>query len=98
MEYDIEIKLTKLVKNQGLAKLLTNSNCQALGLNVVFNEVSEREKTQHEKEKEKIFQKYADSVWYSDIVYFSFVSTISTRFRQREIHVLKVKSYEILYF
>ena len=27
MEYDVEIKPTKLVKGQGLAKLLTKSNC-----------------------------------------------------------------------
>ena len=35
MEYDVEITLstpTKLVKGQGLAKLLAESNCQALGL------------------------------------------------------------------
>ena len=41
MEYDVEIKPTKLVKGQGLAKLLTYSNCQELGLNVVFNELPE---------------------------------------------------------
>ena len=27
MEYDVDIKPTKLVKGQGLAKLLTESNC-----------------------------------------------------------------------
>ena len=70
MGYDIEIKPTKLVKGQGLAKLLTDSNCQALGLNVVFNELPEEEKSQHEREKEQIFQKYVDSAWYGDIVYF----------------------------
>ena len=37
MEYDVEIKPTKLAKGQGLAKLLTESNCQALGLNDMFN-------------------------------------------------------------
>ena len=51
MEYDIEINPTKLVKGQGLAKLLTYSNCQELGLNVVFNEVFKAEKYQHQKEK-----------------------------------------------
>ena len=70
MEYGIKIQPTKLVKGQGLAMLLTDSNCQALGLNVVFNEVSEGEKYQLEKEKEQFFQKYADSTWYSDIIYF----------------------------
>ena len=43
MEYDIEIKPTKMVKGHGLAKLLTKSNFQALGLNVISNEVFEEE-------------------------------------------------------
>ena len=56
------------MKGQGLAKLLTESNCQALGLNVVSNEVFEEEESQHEKEREQILQKYEDSDWYVDIV------------------------------
>ena len=35
MEYDVDIKHTKLVKGQGLAKLLADSNCQALGLHLM---------------------------------------------------------------
>ena len=38
MEYDVEISPTKLVKGQGLAKLLAESNCQALGLHVMAEE------------------------------------------------------------
>ena len=33
LEYDIEIKPTKLVKGQGLAKLMAQSNHEALGIN-----------------------------------------------------------------
>ena len=33
LEYDIEIKPTKLVKGKGLAKLMAQSNCEALGVN-----------------------------------------------------------------
>ena len=32
-EFDLEVKSTKLVKGQGLAKLLTESNFRVLGLN-----------------------------------------------------------------
>ena len=32
-EFDLELKLTKLVKGRGLAKLLTESNFRALGIN-----------------------------------------------------------------
>ena len=33
LEYDVDIKPTKLIKGQGLAKLLAESNHQALGMN-----------------------------------------------------------------
>ena len=35
MEYDVEIRPTKLVKGQGLEKLLADSNCEALGLHLM---------------------------------------------------------------
>ena len=35
MEYDVEIRPTKFIKGQGLAKLLVDSNCQYLGLHLV---------------------------------------------------------------
>ena len=34
LEYDIEIKPTKLVKGKGLAKLMAQSNCEVLGVNL----------------------------------------------------------------
>ena len=37
LEYDIEIKPKQLVKGQGLAKLLNDSNCKELGLSLVLN-------------------------------------------------------------
>ena len=38
MEYDIEIKLTKLVKGQVLAKIIADSNCKPMGLNSICNQ------------------------------------------------------------
>eukprot|EP00253_Pinus_taeda_P030308 PITA_30308 len=38
LEYDIEIKPTKLIKGQGLAKLMTETNFQALDINELDNE------------------------------------------------------------
>ena len=35
LEFDLEIKSTKLVKGQGLAKLLAESNCKVLGVNFI---------------------------------------------------------------
>jgi hypothetical protein len=33
LEYDLEIKPTKLIKGHGLAKLMVQSNCNFLGIN-----------------------------------------------------------------
>eukprot|EP00253_Pinus_taeda_P024129 PITA_24129 len=38
LEYDIEIKPTKLIKGQGLSKLMTETNFQALDINQLDNE------------------------------------------------------------
>ena len=42
LEYDIDIKPTKLVKGQGLAKLMTQSNldCRDINLNAEILEIS----------------------------------------------------------
>ena len=37
LEYDLEVKPTKLVKCQGLAKLMTDANCESLQLNFMSN-------------------------------------------------------------
>jgi len=36
LEYDLTIKTTKLVKGQGLAKLLAESNCKVLSINSIL--------------------------------------------------------------
>jgi len=33
LEYDLEIKPTKLIKVQGLARLMAQTNCELLGIN-----------------------------------------------------------------
>jgi hypothetical protein len=46
LEFDLEIKPTKLIKGQGLAKLLAESNCKALGISFI-NACSENRKLSH---------------------------------------------------
>ena len=38
LEYGIEINPTKLVKGQGLAKMMTNSNCESLQINFLSHQ------------------------------------------------------------
>jgi hypothetical protein len=64
IEFDLEIKPTKLVKGQGLAKLLAESNCRALGINFI-NEQDESSK----RSSQNVFP-LAACTWYKDILYF----------------------------
>eukprot|EP00253_Pinus_taeda_P006586 PITA_06586 len=66
LEYDIEIKPTKLVKGQGLAKLLTQSNldCIDINLSTEISEISE-----NEEELAQINEKFLISDWYKDIAF-----------------------------
>ena len=60
-EYELEIRPTKLIKGQGLAKLLTQGNEEALGI-VCQNELSA-----------PVFPpklQCLDHHWYSDIIFF----------------------------
>jgi len=61
LEYDIEIKPTKLIKGQGLAKLMTETNFQALDINELDNE--------HEMVTPQINQAFLQSPWYADICF-----------------------------
>lgn len=70
-EYDLDIKPTKLVKGQGLAKMLTESNFQALGINLLTLEKEEISKGNEEKSNPgmKIRYIFLCSEWYKHIVH-----------------------------
>eukprot|EP00253_Pinus_taeda_P016796 PITA_16796 len=61
LEYDIKIKPTKLIKGQGLAKLMTETNFQALDINELDNE--------QEMATPQINQAFLQSPWYTDICF-----------------------------
>jgi hypothetical protein len=64
LEFDLEIKPTKLIKGKGLAKLLDESNYKALGINFI-NELAE---SSNESSQRTI--PLAACAWYKDILYF----------------------------
>ena len=43
LEYDVEIKPTKLIKGQGLAKLMAETNLQVLDINLIATLSKEQE-------------------------------------------------------
>jgi hypothetical protein len=65
LEYDLEINPTKLIKGQGLAKLMTQSNYDVLGINFIVD-LSENSK---EETVPQVSQKFLESPWYVDIIY-----------------------------
>eukprot|EP00253_Pinus_taeda_P035841 PITA_35841 len=61
LEYDIEIKPKKLIEGQGLAKLMTETNFQALDINELDNE--------QEMAAPQINQAFLQPPWYDDICF-----------------------------
>lgn len=81
-EYDLDIRPTKLVKGQGLAKMLVEGNEKTLNVNVVSNVLDNLEK--HE--------------WYMDIIYYlkKFTCPIHLLDHKRRALRLKVSKYCII--
>jgi hypothetical protein len=69
LEFDLEIKPTKLVKGQGLAKLLAKYNCKALGVNFI-NTLSENQQAKFADISYQGVPPLAGCTYYKDIIYF----------------------------
>jgi hypothetical protein len=69
LEYDLTIKPTQLIKGQGLAKLMTESNYKAIGL-YHLSDMTQDSSVQIEEIDLQINNKYVSSEWYKDIVFF----------------------------
>jgi hypothetical protein len=65
LEYDIEIKPTKLIKGQGLANLMVESNFHALDINFLAT-VDE----QGEKVTPSMKEVFLNSPWYANLIFF----------------------------
>jgi len=65
LEYDLEINPTKLIKGQALAKLMTPSNYDVLGINFIAV-LSENSK---EEIVSQVSHKFLEYPWYVDIIY-----------------------------
>ena len=67
LEYDLEIRPTKLIKGQGLAKLVAEANFRALDINMIHS-LDEQEELATPPIEEAFF----NSLWYADILYLIF--------------------------
>jgi hypothetical protein len=71
-EFDLEVKLTKLIKGQGLAKILAESNLRALDINCLKEEDEDTHLPEPEDlaDPSKDEEKFILSGWYKDIVFY----------------------------
>jgi hypothetical protein len=95
-EFDLEVKPTKLVKGQGLAKLLAESNFRALGMNNLqgYEECGDINELDDQIATTRIKEKFALSDWYKDIVSYlltlKFPSDLSpAKARTLKLHAVK---------
>jgi hypothetical protein len=89
LEYDLEIKPMKLIKGQGLARLMAQTNCELLGINFTadLSEVTEEEKV-----TPPISQKFLDSAWYADIIFVLKNLQAPPEFSKTKARFLKLKA------
>ena len=81
LEYDIEIKPTKLIRGQGFAKLMVESNFNALDINMVF--------ALHDEEElatPPIDEEFLNSPWYVDLLYVLFNMNTSPRLSKKMLY------------
>ena len=69
-EFDLEVKPTKLVKGQGLAKQLAKSNFRSLEINHLqsYGDLPDIEKFDDQTHVTQIQEIFSTSAWYGDIV------------------------------
>jgi hypothetical protein len=97
LEFDLEIKPTKLVKGQGLAKLLVESNCSALGVNFIGS-CSEKKQTELNNIGAQASLALANCSWYKDIIFFLRNLQPPSGMEKKKGRALKLKSINYCLF
>ena len=87
LEYDMEIKSTKLIKGQALAKLMAESNFNALDINKVFD-LDDFE----ELSTPPIDEAYLNSPWYAYLLYVLFNLNAPLGLSKTKARFLKLKA------
>lgn len=65
LEYDLEIKPTKMIKGQGLEKMMVESNCDVLGINFML----EYSDNKVQNKQNQVCLDFQASLWYKGIIY-----------------------------
>ena len=68
LEYDLEIRPTKLIKGQGLAKLMVQSNFDSISLHMI-SKLEIEEKYPKGQPDPNVVDHFVSSPWYNDIIF-----------------------------
>jgi hypothetical protein len=93
-EYDVEINPTKLVKGQGVAKVLDNSNFKSLGTNSLSISIMETKPEGDEKKEPylKVRIKFLQLDWYKDIIFYLHNLSFSPTWEKSKDRSIKLKA------
>eukprot|EP00253_Pinus_taeda_P027139 PITA_27139 len=93
--FNIEVKPTKLVKGQGLAKLMVEENCILLDINSMsLNLDNEQTKggIEEQKKNQSLVENLATCEWYYNIVHFFQKLEVPPRLSSSQAHAIKLRS------
>ena len=97
IEFNIELKPTKLVIGQGLAKLLAKENCISLDIDFLCTiakngQTGIAEQAAETERKQLVAENLASCNWYAEIINFLLKLEIPSRFTQIQAKTLKLKA------
>ena len=96
IEFNIELKPTKLVRGQGLANLLAEENCRSLEIDFLFtmaeNGQTEEDQTAESQREQSVVENLASCSWYAAIINFLLKLEVPSEFSQSQARTLKLKA------
>ena len=94
IEFNIELKPTKLVRGQGLAKLLAEENCRTLDINLMGTTAENgqiEEETVEPGKEQSLAENLASCDWYSGIAIFLLKLEMPPGLTQSQARTLKLR-------
>eukprot|EP00253_Pinus_taeda_P014123 PITA_14123 len=96
IEFNIELKPTKLVRGQGLARLLAEENCRKLDINLIGtileNGQTKEEETTEPGKNQSLAENLASCDWYATIAQFLLKLEIPPGLSSSQVKTVKLKA------
>jgi ribonuclease HI len=93
IEFDVEIKPAKLVRGQGLAKLLAEENCRLLDINLMNIDAENVPSVEgNEGEKMQVSAHIVDCEWYNSIVQFLQTLSVPSTLTKTQRRAFKLRA------